>query len=242
MAVKFGFKAGSLAISSGGGGSATLITKSITDNGTYNASDDEADGYSSVSVEVAANVGTKSITGNGTYKASDDSLEGYSEVSVNVAGLSGMVVMDFTNITTPFSINGVDYGSSGAVFDGTRDYIDLQFFHAGMILEIDVGSMSVSTNRRFVTSYENSGLCYRDGKWGFYNGSWYYSDITDGSYFSNSTIKIYVDSQNYWHIYKGDVLVFEPGGPLAISTPQIGSRDGSAIDSCVITGIRMKEA
>ena len=34
-------------------GPPTLIEKSITENGTYNASDDEADGYSSVTVEVA---------------------------------------------------------------------------------------------------------------------------------------------------------------------------------------------
>ena len=34
------------------GGSATLITKSITANGTYNASSDSADGYSQVSVAV----------------------------------------------------------------------------------------------------------------------------------------------------------------------------------------------
>lgn len=36
----------------GGGGSATLITKSITANGTYDASDDSADGYSAVTVDV----------------------------------------------------------------------------------------------------------------------------------------------------------------------------------------------
>lgn len=35
-----------------GGGSATLITKSITENGTYSASDDSADGYSEVTVNV----------------------------------------------------------------------------------------------------------------------------------------------------------------------------------------------
>lgn len=37
---------------SGGGGS-TLITKTITANGTYNASDDNADGYSEIDVNVA---------------------------------------------------------------------------------------------------------------------------------------------------------------------------------------------
>jgi len=34
------------------GGSATLITKTITENGTYKASDDDADGYSSVNVNL----------------------------------------------------------------------------------------------------------------------------------------------------------------------------------------------
>jgi len=35
-----------------GGGSSTLITKTITENGTYSAEDDDADGYSSVTVNV----------------------------------------------------------------------------------------------------------------------------------------------------------------------------------------------
>ena len=36
----------------GSGGSAVLVTKTITGNGTYNASDDNADGYSQVTVDV----------------------------------------------------------------------------------------------------------------------------------------------------------------------------------------------
>ena len=36
----------------GGGGSAVLIEKSITENGTYNAEDDDADGYSSVVADI----------------------------------------------------------------------------------------------------------------------------------------------------------------------------------------------
>ena len=39
-------------LGSGYGGSATLITKTITANGTYSASDDSADGYSEVTVNV----------------------------------------------------------------------------------------------------------------------------------------------------------------------------------------------
>lgn len=41
----------------GGGGSATLIEKSITENGEYNASADNADGYSKVTVNVAGGGG-----------------------------------------------------------------------------------------------------------------------------------------------------------------------------------------
>lgn len=64
----------------------TLVTKNITDNGTYNASSDNADGYSSVTV--ALPLGTKQITENGTYQASADSLKGFSSVTVDV-GSSG---------------------------------------------------------------------------------------------------------------------------------------------------------
>lgn len=73
-----------------GGGDApapVLITKSVTENGVYAASSDNADGYSSVTVEVPSDTPTlitKSVTANGTYSASDDSADGYSTVSVAV--------------------------------------------------------------------------------------------------------------------------------------------------------------
>lgn len=41
---------------SGGGGGSTLITKTITTNGTYSAEDDDADGYSEVTVNVHTGV------------------------------------------------------------------------------------------------------------------------------------------------------------------------------------------
>lgn len=40
-------------VTTGGGGSTpTLVTKQITENGTYTAADDNADGYSEVTVNV----------------------------------------------------------------------------------------------------------------------------------------------------------------------------------------------
>lgn len=43
------------------GGSATLTTKTITTNGTYSASDDNADGYSQVTVNVSGGGGSSTI-------------------------------------------------------------------------------------------------------------------------------------------------------------------------------------
>lgn len=54
--------------STGGGSSPVLITKSITANGTYDAEDDDADGYSSVTVNVSggsAQTATGTFTGSG---------------------------------------------------------------------------------------------------------------------------------------------------------------------------------
>jgi lysophospholipase L1-like esterase len=62
---------------SGGGSSATLITKTITENGTYLASDDDADGYDSVTVNVAggaSNIVTGTFKGTTTGAAMDVDL------------------------------------------------------------------------------------------------------------------------------------------------------------------------
>ncbi len=53
---------------SGGGSSPTLVTKNITANGTYSASSDSADGYSSVTVNVPSGLAYES----GTYTPSAD--------------------------------------------------------------------------------------------------------------------------------------------------------------------------
>lgn len=91
-------------VTSGGGG--TLGTKSITSNGTYNASSDGYDGYSQVSVNVSGGVtptGTKqiSITENGTT-TEDVTNYASAEITVNVSGGSGGIsVDDLLNRTAP---------------------------------------------------------------------------------------------------------------------------------------------
>ena len=62
----------------------TLVTKTISDNGTYDPANDNADGYSQVTVNLP--LGTKTITTNDTYNASSDGLKGFSSVTVSVSG------------------------------------------------------------------------------------------------------------------------------------------------------------
>lgn len=85
-----------LAKKEAGGGDAVLKQKTVTQNGTYNASSDSADGYSKVTVNVPASAvdsGTKNITENGA----DQDVVGYAAVDVAVpntyaAGDEGKVV------------------------------------------------------------------------------------------------------------------------------------------------------
>lgn len=64
---------------------ATLKTKEITANGTYVALLDNADGFSSVDVNVPNSTESITITQNGTYTPTGTNI-GFSEVVVNVSG------------------------------------------------------------------------------------------------------------------------------------------------------------
>ena len=68
----------------GGGKKTTLTTKSITSNGTYNASSDNADGYSSVTVSVPQSSRVLLWSGSSSDNVSV-SLSGYSWVYVVIS-------------------------------------------------------------------------------------------------------------------------------------------------------------
>ncbi len=89
---------------------ATLVTKTIITNGTYDAEDDNADGFSSVTVNVpSANLTTKTVTANGTYDADDDNADGYSSVTVNVSSSANLTTKTITaNGTYRASTDNVD--------------------------------------------------------------------------------------------------------------------------------------
>lgn len=95
-----------------------LVTKTITANGEYDPGDDNADGYSGVTVNVPSsqpNLQSKTVTENGTVLP-DAGYDGLSSVVVNVSGGSGGGVMIGTQ---PPSAN---VGSPGDVY---LQYIDV---------------------------------------------------------------------------------------------------------------------
>ena len=100
---------------SGGNPLPKLINKEIISNGKYNARDDNADGYSTIDVNIPKEDITllkKNITINGTYIASEENVDGYSEVHVNI--LNAEPVLIDKSITQ----NG-DYS---AITDGVDGY------------------------------------------------------------------------------------------------------------------------
>ena len=108
---------------SGGGGSATLITKTITENGTYNASSDSADGYSSVTVNVQtpAAVEKNVQTQQSTSRRNNTALGSVTSLTCEVAGTYDV---DWTCTRSSTSgtwgsqlyINGTAYGTENTTF------------------------------------------------------------------------------------------------------------------------------
>lgn len=130
-----------------GGGKATLIEKTITANGTYNAVDDEADGYSSVTVDVVQNVVLDYIANdfklnnsiveinvpNGVTKIADSGLSSYSKVKV----------INIPDSCTTFG-NNAFYGCSSLehinIPNGTTNILNQCFQGCSALKEIDLPS------------------------------------------------------------------------------------------------------
>lgn len=115
-----------------GGAAPTLVTKTITGNGTYNASSDNADGYSSVTVNVQGGSGytvdeigaVDGISGdlvfNGRIKRQNAfyGCTGITSVVINSSdqGVASAVFMNCTNLVSATDNNTHEFG--GDYFNG----------------------------------------------------------------------------------------------------------------------------
>ena len=94
-----------------GGGSATLIAKSITENGTYDAQDDGADGYSEVTVNVA---------GGGEWWDTPDPTDGKTHIWIEIPQENPESRRTMTlRVRNPFV---VDWGDGTVQSLGTASY------------------------------------------------------------------------------------------------------------------------
>lgn len=236
-----------------GGALVAQSSQSITENGTY---DTTLKNQVTVNVSGGGSVLVpKTITQNGTYNPASDNADGYSQVVVNVSGGSNYLEeWDFTQSLvgkirgfTP-TVSGAVQDSNGVTFDSTSDYLMFGNYALwrGIIIELDIGAMSLTSDahRRFIMFDPSQGLIYRNtGRWSFYsNGSWTDSTETDGAFFANSTIKIYIDDNKRWHIYKNNVLWWEPSIAAYMDNKYslyVGSSSGQSINNAVITGMRI---
>lgn len=131
-----------------GGSSPTLVEKEITENGTYNAGDDNVDGYSTVTVNVAGG-GTKAIY----YDENNDFLIFRADYLNDLFGYS--LGEKFTeDITLQNSGGSANKQYTARTFDGSRDYININFY-AGQSSPIYI---YLDYNERCIKSVSDSPL------------------------------------------------------------------------------------
>ena len=94
---------------------ATLITKTITANGTYLAEDDDADGYSSVTVSVTPNLQSKSATPTTSSQtvSPDSGYDGLS--SVTVGAIPSQYIVPTGNKAITANGNNIDVAEYATV-------------------------------------------------------------------------------------------------------------------------------
>lgn len=145
------------------GGGSTLITKSITENGTYNASSDNADGYSSVTVNVQGKFVTGTFTGASSEEASAKTI------TIPYAG-------------TGYPISCIIYPTGGTAKSGSdfatlvQRYAEAYFsmVKVDMSATPDYSETAEKNNAFVVGSYKNSD-----------------SDATNYTGYVNRAVKIY---------------------------------------------------
>ena len=131
----------------GGGGGATLITKNITQNGTYNASSDNADGYSQVTVNVSGSIAPDLTYLPNSTAASVDISQDYNSYE------SGKMAWGKVAFTTK------TYNTSSVAPTKQADYIDVPYNTVGFSSVADVNTdMTVYLCVKLIAQSDTAGI------------------------------------------------------------------------------------
>ena len=128
-------------LSGGGGGGSTLINKNITENGTYNASSDNADGYKEVVVNVPTLVASKPLKSINFYDYDGTRVESYT-------------VQEWANVTQ-LPNNPVHEGLTSQGWNYTKAQIDAELL-AQPNVAVNVGQEYITSDgktRLYCTFY-----------------------------------------------------------------------------------------
>ena len=150
--------------------SSNLGTKTITSNGTYNASSDNVDGYSSVTTNVQPTLQSKTIsptTSSQTISA-DNNYDGLSQVTINAVTNSIDSNITAGNIKKDVSILGVTGTYDNSSNLGTKTITENGTYNASSdsldgysSVTVNVpssGSLPTITDARYLCAYNRSSL------------------------------------------------------------------------------------
>ncbi len=117
-----------------------LIEKSITENGTYYARIDNADGYYKVVVDTPVaptpHLAARTIQNNGLFRSDVDGLDGYSNVVVNVADKTPnyeQLTVTQNGVYTPSSSSIIVFGLA----DGIPEEVETEVPASGSVTRKD---------------------------------------------------------------------------------------------------------
>lgn len=235
----------------GGGGGSTIVSKTITANGTYNASADSADGYNPVTVSVGADPRTLLASWDFTGQTPlVDSVGGKTLTNYNNA-------VAFSSAGAFFSANSntsQGLGQHQSLSISLTDLLGSGASIAGCDIEVDVGSWGrytkgTSNAVRFIMVTSGNGFAYRQTSststsgWGFYQGAWGSEVIISSSIeYSTTKLSIAADSTENDQVYINGILVLE-SNLASLSTVAtdviLGRSDGTCIGGIYLTGMRI---
>lgn len=240
---------------------------SITANGTYTP-ETGVDGFDEVTVNVPGPIlQSKTVTANGTYTP-DAGYDGLSSVEVAIpksyAPADNLIEKwDFTQSTAGLirglepTLHGATRSSAGITFSGTADaatdyvaFEDIIKPFPGITIEIDIAQMFLTNqwHECFISTANittrNAGLyngwssSASQKRWMIQNtdGIWPSSQINES--FAGHTMKVRIDTSLKWHIYRDDVLFWEPDYVVPLNYLRIGSSNLS-LAGAVVTGVRI---